>query len=168
MRAECSTPPEQRARPWQSAQLVAATFTEAIAAANEVVATPGGRSVDLVLSELATAVLRDRNLRVAAAALTRPRVVKAVRAAFATQASPGLPALRQVVVDYLRGEQIRSRVGPDADVEAAASLFTSALHDALLDHRRVAGVTIEFDRLARVLVEGLASQRKTGHPVTAY
>lgn len=138
------------------AELVVVMFTETVAVVRAITAEPGLRPVADVFGEIASTMLRDDNFRIASAAMSRPGVVRRVRAQFADDNVPNLAALAHVVTEYLRAEQKLGRVSSTADVETGSWLLIWALHEALIAHHsNPSRKTIGFDRIVNTIIKGL-------------
>ena len=138
------------------AEIVTAMLSDTIKTARTIVADPGTRPIADVLIELAEAVVRDGNLRIATAAMSRPGVFERVRIQFATDGVPNFAALAGVVIGYLQAEQRIARVSNDADIETSAWMLIWALHEILLAQRsNPSSRAIGVDRIVQTLLDGL-------------
>ena len=138
-------------------EIVIAMFSDTIETARTIVADPGSRPVGDVLVELAEAVVRDGNLRIATAAMSRPGVFERVRIQFANDGVPNLAALAGVVIGYLRAEQRTGQVSNNADIETSAWMLIWALHEVLLAQRsNSSSLAIGADRIVQTLLAGLS------------
>jgi AcrR family transcriptional regulator len=143
--------------------LVGDAFTRIAVSVHDIVAHGAKRTVLETVTSIATAIVDERNVRVAAAAFSRPGVVERVMERLDGDELPNLVTLVNLVSGYLRTEQKRRRVDSKADVEAIAHLFVSALHERLQQDETTAAPSIDriITALFGPIITSLVATRST-------
>lgn len=136
--------------------LVLERFQEQAARGKALSRSVGGGSVAANLSSFGQRLCDSGNLRLAQVMIQRPDLAGRARDAVGALHTPGLEQIENSVAEYLGAEQVRGRIDPHADPDAASVMLVNGWHRVLLQpHADETIARRRIDVITDTLMRGL-------------